>query len=88
MRRVTGTKPLQVHLDKLVSETTPPPRKLTAEACFILRLMVEACRRPLQVKEGEKRDELFALDLVPMVRIRCGPQACGIGLGYEAIEYG
>jgi len=53
------------HLEKLVNETTPPPRKLTAEACFILRLMVEACRRPLQIKEGEKRDELFALDLVP-----------------------
>ena len=23
-----------------------------------------------------------------LVRIRCVPQACGIGLGYEAIEYG
>jgi hypothetical protein len=53
------------HLEKLVNETTSPPRKLTAEACFILRLMVEACRRPLQIKEGEMRDELFALDLVP-----------------------
>lgn len=53
------------HLNKLANETTQPPRKLTAEACFILRLMVEACRRPLQIKEGEKRDELFALDLIP-----------------------
>ena len=53
------------HLERLVNEHTPPPRKLTAEACFVLRLMVEACRRPLQIKEGEKRDELFALDLVP-----------------------
>lgn len=53
------------HLEKLVNDNTPPQRKLTAEACFILRLMVEACRRPLQIKEGEKRDELFALDLVP-----------------------
>jgi hypothetical protein len=53
------------HLEELVNENTPPPRKLTAEACFMLRLMVEACRRPLQIKEGEERDELFALDLVP-----------------------
>lgn len=53
------------HLAELKEEKTPPPRKLTAETCFILRLMVEACRRPLQIKDGEDLDELFALDLVP-----------------------
>lgn len=55
----------EAYIARLAAEDTPPPRKLTAEVCFILRLMVEACRRPLQVKEGEQRDQLFALDLEP-----------------------
>jgi hypothetical protein len=55
----------EAYIARLVADETPPPRKLTAEVCFILRLMVEACRRPLVVKEGDKKDELFALDLVP-----------------------
>lgn len=55
----------EAYITRLVADETPPPRKLTAEVCFILRLMVEACRRPLVVKEGDKKDELFALDLVP-----------------------
>lgn len=55
----------EAYIARLASEETPPPRKLTAEVCFILRLMVEACRRPLQIKDGDQRDELFALDLVP-----------------------
>lgn len=55
----------EAYIARLAAEETPPPRKLTAEVCFILRLMVEACRRPLQVKDGDKRDQLFALDLAP-----------------------
>ena len=55
----------EAYIARLAAEETPPPRKLTAEVCFILRLMVEACRRPLQVKDGERRDQLFALDLEP-----------------------
>lgn len=55
----------EAYIARLAGEETAPPRKLTAEVCFILRLMVEACRRPLQIKEGDQRDELFALDLVP-----------------------
>jgi len=58
------------HLEQLAKDQTPPPRKLTAEACFILRLMVEACRRPLQIKDGNQRDQLFALDLVPKLHDR------------------
>lgn len=55
----------EAYITRLVADETPPPRKLTAEVCFILRLMVEACRRPLVVKDGDKIDEQFALDLVP-----------------------
>lgn len=55
----------EAYIARLAADETPPPRKLTAEVCFVLRLMVEACRRPLVVKEGDKKDELFALDLVP-----------------------
>lgn len=55
----------EAYIARLAAEETLPPRKLTAEVCFILRLMVEACRRPLQVKDGDKRDQLFALDLAP-----------------------
>ncbi len=53
------------YIARLANDPTPPPRKLTAEVCFILRLMVEACRRPMQVEIKKKQKSLFALDLVP-----------------------
>lgn len=58
------------YIARLANDPTPPPRKLTAEVCFILRLMVEACRRPMQVEIKKKQKALFALDLVPKAHDR------------------
>src|SRR5690606_36800808 len=40
----------ETHLERLARDNTPPPRKLTVEACFIIRLMVQACRLPFQIR--------------------------------------
>jgi hypothetical protein len=60
----------EAYIARLADDPTPPPRKLTAEVCFILRLMVEACRRPMQVEIKKKQKSLFALDLVPKAHDR------------------
>lgn len=60
----------EAYIARLTDDPTPPPRKLTAEVCFILRLMVEACRRPMQVEIKKKPKSLFALDLVPKAHDR------------------
>lgn len=53
------------YIGRLAKDEKPPPRRLTAETCFMLRLMVHACRKPLEVADGEQRSQAFALDLVP-----------------------
>lgn len=60
----------EAYIARLADDPAPPPRKLTAEVCFILRLMVEACRRPMHVEIKKKQKKLFALDLVPKPRDR------------------
>lgn len=37
------------YLDRLVADDEPPPQKLSAETCFILRLMIQACLAPAPV---------------------------------------
>jgi hypothetical protein len=57
---------LQRCLAGLKASHIPPPRKITAEACFILRLMVEASRRAmLREQDDEEEVKIYAMPLVP-----------------------
>jgi hypothetical protein len=58
-------KAFEMRLKTLGSSELPPPRKITAEACFILRLMVEASRRAMLREEDGKQSEIYALTLAP-----------------------
>lgn len=58
-------KAFDTHLAALAASELPPPRKITAETCFILRLMVEASRRAMLREGAEKRSEIYALPLAP-----------------------
>ncbi len=58
------------YLAKLQAGQDRPPRRLTAETCFILRLMVEACRRPFRLEDRTGVYEVYPLHLVPRDRER------------------
>jgi hypothetical protein len=58
-------KAFETHLTDLAKSEVPPPRKITAETCFILRLMVEASRRAMLCGEDDKQSEIYALPLAP-----------------------
>jgi hypothetical protein len=58
-------KAFEAYLSTLASSDLPIPRKITAETCFILRLMVEASRRAMLSERGEVQTEIYALQLAP-----------------------
>lgn len=58
-------KAFETHLSTLAGSELPVPRKITAETCFILRLMVEAGRRAMQCEQDGERSEIYALQLAP-----------------------
>lgn len=58
-------KLFETYLGTLAASELPPPRKITAEACFILRLMVEASRRAMLCQTNDGESEVYALPLAP-----------------------
>ncbi|MGQ0589826.1 MAG: hypothetical protein ACT4N8_09890 [Sphingosinicella sp.] len=58
------------HLERLAGSDAPPPRKLTAETCFILRIAVEASRCAMRIEQDGKTGEVFPLPLLPSGNVR------------------
>ena len=87
-----ATKAFETYLSILAASEAPPPRKITAEACFILRLMVEASRQAMLREEDGQQSEVYALELAPIPRnrddtfvIRAGKMLHGLWVGSKSV---